>query len=79
MNISVGKLRGLQQLADPNGMMTMCAIDHRGALKRALNEKSPDAVSYEDMADFKLELCQALAPFAGAILLDPEYMELPSL
>jgi tagatose 1,6-diphosphate aldolase len=79
MNISVGKLRGLQQLADPNGMMTMCAIDHRGALKRALNEKSPDAVSYEDMVDFKLELCQALAPFASAILLDPEYMELPSL
>jgi tagatose 1,6-diphosphate aldolase len=73
MNISVGKLRGLQQLADPNGMMTMCAIDHRGALKRALNEKSPDAVSYEDMVDFKLELCQALAPFASAILLDPEY------
>lgn len=73
MNISVGKLRGLQQLADPKGMMTMCAIDHRGALKRALNEKRPDAVSYEDMVDFKLDLCQSLAPFASAVLLDPEY------
>jgi tagatose 1,6-diphosphate aldolase len=73
MNISIGKLRGLQQLADSKGMMTMCAIDHRGALKRALNEKNPDAVSYQDMVDFKLDLCQAVAPFASAILLDPEY------
>jgi tagatose 1,6-diphosphate aldolase len=73
MNISIGKLRGLQQLVDSRGMMTMCAIDHRGALKRALNEKNPDAVSYQDMVDFKLDLCQAVAPFASAILLDPEY------
>jgi len=73
MNISIGKLRGLQQLADSNGIMTMCAIDHRGALKRALNARNPDAVSYQDMVDFKLDLCQAVAPFASAILLDPEY------
>ncbi|TEU17627.1 MAG: tagatose 1,6-diphosphate aldolase [Dehalococcoidia bacterium] len=73
MNISIGKLRGLQQLADSKGIMTMCAIDHRGALKRALNEENPDAVSYQDIVDFKLDLCQAVAPFASAILLDPEY------
>lgn len=73
MNISIGKLRGLQQLADPKGIMTMCAIDHRGALKRALSEKNPAAVSYQDIVDFKLDLCQAVAPFASAVLLDPEY------
>jgi tagatose 1,6-diphosphate aldolase len=73
MNLSIGKLRGLQQLADAQGMMAMCAIDHRGALKRALNEKSPDAVSYQDMVDFKMDLCRSVAPFASAILLDPEY------
>jgi len=73
MNVSIGKLRGLQQLADSKGMMTMCAIDHRGALKRALNERNPDAVAYQDMVNFKLDLCQAVAPFASAVLLDPEY------
>jgi len=73
MNISIGKLRGLQQLADSKGIMTMCAIDHRGALKRALNQKNPAAVSYQDIVDFKLDLCQAVAPFASAVLLDPEY------
>jgi tagatose 1,6-diphosphate aldolase len=73
INISIGKLRVLQQLADSKGMMTMCAIDHRGALKRALNGKNPAAVSYQEIVDFKLDLCQAMAPFASAILLDPEY------
>jgi tagatose 1,6-diphosphate aldolase len=73
MNMSIGKLRGLQQLANSRGMMTMCAIDHRGALKRALNEEDPARVSYQAIVDFKLDLCQAVAPFASAILLDPEY------
>ncbi len=73
MNVSIGKLRGLQQLADSKGMMTMCAIDHRGALKRALNKEHPETVNYKDMVNFKLDLCQAVEPFASAILLDPEY------
>lgn len=73
MNISIGKLRGLQQLSDRRGILAMCAIDHRGALKRALNEKNPAAVSHQDMVDFKLDLCLAVAPFASAMLLDPEY------
>ena len=53
--------------------MAMCAVDHRGALRRAFNEKSPNAVSYDDLVDFKLDLCRALTPFASAVLLDPEY------
>lgn len=73
MNISIGKHRGLQQLANSRGMMTMCAIDHRGALRRALNEKNPAAVNYQDIVDFKLDLCRAVAPFGSAVLLDPEY------
>jgi tagatose 1,6-diphosphate aldolase len=73
MNLSIGKLRGLQQVADDNGYLTICAIDHRGALQRAMNEKNPDAVTYQDMVDFKLDLCRAVAPFVSAILLDPVY------
>ena len=73
MNLSMGKLRGLQQLANDNGRLTICAIDHRGALKRALNPENPDAVSYQEMVDFKLDLCRAIAPFASAVLLDPLY------
>lgn len=73
MNLSIGKLRGLQQLSDDKGLLTMCALDHRGALRKALNDNNPDAVSYQDMVDFKLDLCRAVVPAPSAILLDPEH------
>ena len=73
MYLSIGKLRGLQQLADTRGLLTMCAIDHRGALQRALNESDPKSVSYQDMVDFKLDLCKAVSDVASAVLLDPEF------
>ena len=73
MKISTGKLRGLQQLASHKGLLTMCANDHRGALKRALNPKDPRSGGYQEMVDFKLDLCQALAPSSSAMLLDPLY------
>lgn len=60
-------------MADDNGFLTICAIDHRGALQRAMNEENPNAVSHQDMVDFKLDLCRAVAPFVSAILLDPIY------
>lgn len=71
--MSIGKLRGLQQLANPKGVLTICALDHRESLKRAMNKENPSAVSYQDMVDFKLDLCQAVAPLASAVLLDPVY------
>ena len=73
MSLSIGKLRGLQQLADSNGLLTVCAIDHRDSLMKALNPENPQAVTYQDMVDFKLDLCRAVTPFASAILLDPIY------
>jgi tagatose 1,6-diphosphate aldolase len=71
--LSIGKLRGLQQIADKKGILTVCALDHRDSLRRALNEKDPDAVSYEDMVRFKLDLCRIVSPLASAVLLDPVY------
>ncbi len=72
-NLSIGKIRGLQQLANDNGIFTMCALDHRGSLKRMLDGKHPEGVSYQDMVDFKLGLCRVISPHASAILLDPIY------
>jgi len=71
--LSSGKLRGLQQLANAKGILTVCAIDHRESLRRGLNEKNPEAVSYRQMVDFKLDLVGVVAPFASAVLLDPIY------
>lgn len=71
--LSIGKIRGLQQLANEKGIMAMCALDHRGSLKRMLNGEHPESVSYQAMVDFKLDLSQSLTPYASAILLDPVY------
>jgi tagatose 1,6-diphosphate aldolase len=73
IELSPGKLRGLQQVANSKGILTVCAIDHRESLRRALNEKNPEAVSYRQMVDFKLDLVGVVAPFASAVLLDPIY------
>jgi tagatose 1,6-diphosphate aldolase len=70
---SIGKLRGLQQLVNKNGILAVCAIDHRDSLTRALNKKNPEAVGYQEIVNFKVDLCQAVAGFASAVLLDPIY------
>jgi tagatose 1,6-diphosphate aldolase len=66
--LTIGKLRGLQQIASPDGIFNMCAMDHRGSLRKLAGE-----LSYDEMVERKLELCANLAPHASAILLDPEF------
>lgn len=69
--LSAGKIRGLQQIATPDGIFTMCAMDHRESLRSMIDKKHPDAVSYDEMVKRKLELCFSLAKYASAVLLDP--------
>jgi len=71
--LSIGKTRGLQRLSNEHGIMTMCALDHRGSLQRMLAAGTGREVSYRDMVEFKLDLCRAVAGHASAILLDPLY------
>ena len=68
--LSIGKIRGLQQIANPDGIFTMCAMDHRSSLRRII-EEGTEEVNYEEMVQRKLELCSSLAPHASAVLLDP--------
>ena len=69
--LSIGKIRGLQQIANPDGVFTMCAMDHRGSLRSMINAEHPEEVNYEEMVKYKLELCSSLAKYASAVLLDP--------
>ena len=71
--MSVGKLRGLQEILNERGVFAMVALDHRGSLRRALNPAAPTQVSPETMTELKLLLTRALAPYASAVLLDPIY------
>ena len=70
-SLSIGKIRGLEQIANPDGIFTMCAMDHHGSLRRMIDKDNPQKVSHKEMVKRKLELCSALAEHASAVLLDP--------
>ena len=69
--LTVGKLRGLRQIASPDGILTICAMDHRGSFRNMINPANPQSVSYDEMVKRKLELCSTFAPIATAVLIDP--------
>lgn len=67
-SISIGKLRGLQQISSSRGTITALALDHRQNLRKA----NPAFANDEELSRFKLEATSALASQATAVLLDPE-------
>jgi tagatose 1,6-diphosphate aldolase len=66
--ISIGKLRGLQQISSKRGTITALALDHRQNLRKA----NPAFVDDRELSRFKLDVTSALAKRATAVLLDPE-------
>lgn len=71
--LTVGKTRGLQQLSDSTGVFTMCALDHRRSMRKMMGHGKSTNVTYQSIVDFKLDICEALAPYASGIMLDPNY------
>lgn len=66
--ITIGKLRGLQQISSKRGTITALALDHRQNLRKA----NPAFVDDSELSRFKLDVTKALAHRATAVLLDPE-------
>lgn len=66
--ITIGKLRGLQQISSKRGTFTALALDHRQNLRKANPAFAEDA----ELSRFKLDVTKALAHRATAVLLDPE-------
>jgi tagatose 1,6-diphosphate aldolase len=66
--ISIGKLRGLQQISSKRGTFTALALDHRQNLRKA----NPAFVNDGELSRFKLNVTSTLASEATAVLLDPE-------
>ena len=79
VRISVGKLRGLQQISDATGRFTMIAMDQRGSLQKMLHPENPKAATYAEMEAVKLGVTEALAPHASGYLLDPEFGVAPAI
>ena len=67
-SLSIGKLRGLQQISSQRGTFTALALDHRQNLRKA----NPAFTSDAELSRFKLDVTSTLAFKATAVLLDPE-------
>jgi tagatose 1,6-diphosphate aldolase len=76
MELSEGKLRRMKALANERGVIAAAAMDHRGALKKALAAaRGVDIreLSAEAISGFKASVSRVLSPYASAILLDPVF------
>jgi tagatose 1,6-diphosphate aldolase len=71
--LTIGKIRGLQQVANDDGTFTVLAMDHRGSFKDMINPKNSASVSYDEIVRRKMEMCSELSKYASAVLLDPIY------
>lgn len=73
MELSAGKVRGLEALSDDRGVIAAAAMDQRGSLSKALTQAGEREATSEDMEQFKIAVAEVLTQHASAILLDPEY------
>ncbi len=76
--LTPGKLRGLQRISNPNGTLTMVALDQNSSMiemaTKALKGKGQDREpTYEEIVEAKVDLAQHLAPAASGVLIDAYY------
>jgi len=74
MQLSPGKLWGMQRMADAKGRFKMTAVDQRPPIKNPIaNHYGTEHAPYDDVARFKAELIKELQDQSTAMLLDPHY------
>jgi len=76
--LTPGKLRGLQRISNPNGTLTMVALDQNSSMiemaAKALKGKGQDREpSYEEIVEAKVDLARHLSPAASGVLIDAYY------
>jgi tagatose 1,6-diphosphate aldolase len=78
LNLTPGKLRGLQRISNANGTLTMVATDQNSSmismLKDSLKKKSQDREpTYDEIVEAKIVLARALGPQCSGLLVDGYY------
>lgn len=82
--LTPGKLRGLQRISNPNGTLTMLALDQNSSMidmaAKALKGKGQDrAPTYEEIVDAKIDMMRQMAPAASGVLIDAFYGAWPAI
>jgi tagatose 1,6-diphosphate aldolase len=78
LQLTPGKFRGLQRIANPNGTLTMVALDQNSSMismiKDSLKKKGEDREpTYEEIVEAKIHLAARLGPHGSALLVDAYY------
>jgi tagatose 1,6-diphosphate aldolase len=76
--LTPGKLRGLQRISNPNGTLTMLALDQNSSMlemaQKSLKGKGLDREpTYEEIVEAKLDMARQMAPAASGVLIDAYY------
>ena len=71
--LSIGKIRGIRQISTDKDIFIICALDHRGSMKKMMEQYNPGGVSHDDIVERKMELTEVVMYYASGILLDPIY------
>jgi tagatose 1,6-diphosphate aldolase len=76
--LTPGKLRGLQRISNPNGTLTMLALDQNSSMiemaNKALKAKGEAREpTYEEIVEAKLDMMRQMAPAASGVLTDAYY------
>jgi tagatose 1,6-diphosphate aldolase len=76
--LTPGKLRGLQRISNPNGTLTMLALDQNSSMiemaQKALKAKGQDREpTYEEIVEAKLDMMRQMSPAASGVLIDAYY------
>src|SRR3954468_7343381 len=82
--LTPGKLRGLQRISNPNGTLTMLALDQNSSMiemaQKALKGKGQDRdPSYSEIVEAKLDMMRQMAPAASGVLIDAYYGAWPAI
>lgn len=82
--LTPGKFRGLQRICNPNGTLTMLALDQNSSMidmaQKALASRGLDRrPTYEEIVDAKLDLMRGMASAASGVLIDGYYGAWPAI
>lgn len=82
--LTPGKLRGLQRISNPNGTLTMLALDQNSSMidmaQKALKAKGEDrAPTYQEIVEAKLDMMRQMSPAASGCLIDAYYGAWPAI
>ena len=71
--LSPGKIRALQTTSTRDGIFKILAIDHRDSMRVLIDPDNPAGIPATQLTEIKLAVIQHIAPFATAVMLEPEY------